>query len=440
MTKCVHVSWRLIEQTVPDLVFSEMKFLEKDNPKVFEEREPKKKKIRRKDRSKAVQDVISAFFKDKRPPLIERDANLQSKTSKTKLKSIVTTENDENFAGKRPESIIEPAELTAKPYLGFGSRGSRPLSTSYHSWSESVRGSSPVPVFLRPIKSIDVGQLRKHARCDGNHNARTETIDMQSKINKPGCVGATMESPAVSPTNQDKNSQQNVEYTVCGKPGLRHNKRRMGSLEGGKEADQAKTGDRAFTLRAEECQTKKLVPKMPYANPATECTNRDSLEQTCKSVQRSSSPLGKLLKECHATLNNAGHAFPIRNSLNQQLCDPANTEDAMVQDLYNYPEYLDQNTEEFEQSCMPYLGADHEFLSEYYSEPRPGELHATTADPEDLALGVNHGYGTPLEGLENDQNFPGLDEVELTLSGTYYNEAGGEEEALPGFWRPHKLY
>ncbi|KAI5210655.1 hypothetical protein E4T39_00163 [Aureobasidium subglaciale] len=51
--------------------------------------------------------------------------------------------------------------LPEKPYLGFGSRNTRPLTTSYYSWSESGVASSPRARHFGPdLEPLTVGQLQ----------------------------------------------------------------------------------------------------------------------------------------------------------------------------------------------------------------------------------------------------------------------------------------
>ncbi|CAD0091471.1 unnamed protein product [Aureobasidium mustum] len=53
------------------------------------------------------------------------------------------------------------SDLLQKPFLGFGSRGSHPPTTSYYSWSESGKASSArVAHFAQDIEPLAAGQLQ----------------------------------------------------------------------------------------------------------------------------------------------------------------------------------------------------------------------------------------------------------------------------------------
>ncbi|KAH6879061.1 hypothetical protein BKA58DRAFT_453277 [Alternaria rosae] len=131
---------------LPDLVFSEMKFLQKhkDEPELVLRTEPSKKK-RKKDNEQIKEGEISAFFTSARPALFEKNTNTlpQPPAPKTKRRR-----HDRSSVDEVAIPIVE-ATVQA-PYLGFGSRGPRHESDSYISWSESIQAPSTAPA--RPHK------------------------------------------------------------------------------------------------------------------------------------------------------------------------------------------------------------------------------------------------------------------------------------------------
>ncbi|KAF2204474.1 hypothetical protein GQ43DRAFT_161168 [Delitschia confertaspora ATCC 74209] len=132
---------------LPDLVFSEMKFLQKhtDEPEAQSQQGTKVKR-RKKDHLKAKQEEISAYFTASRPVLAKKDANNPSNPQPP----VPSISPAADLYRQRHSSIlvdnpILSVELPEKSsYLGFGSRGPRHESGSYISWSESVRAPSPV--------------------------------------------------------------------------------------------------------------------------------------------------------------------------------------------------------------------------------------------------------------------------------------------------------
>ncbi|KAF2682781.1 hypothetical protein K458DRAFT_390697 [Lentithecium fluviatile CBS 122367] len=144
---------------LPDLVFSEMRFLQghKAQPDAETRPGPSKKK-RKEENAHAKEEAISAYFTSVRPALAEKDVNIQAKeASKKQLQDIDRREKD-------PSSVIDNAiptvELADKAsYLGFGSRGPRHESGSYVSWSESIWPPSATPARPRIESVVNNGQL-----------------------------------------------------------------------------------------------------------------------------------------------------------------------------------------------------------------------------------------------------------------------------------------
>ena len=136
--------------TVPDLVFSEMKFLRNnDGGKDHTTQAPDAKKKRKKDHVRTKEEDISAFFTTARPALADTDANAQAKSGRPTGVS-TGSKADLRTPMRDPSRALETAvpmvdsEQKAS-YLGFGSRGPRHESTSYFSWSESIRAPSVTP-------------------------------------------------------------------------------------------------------------------------------------------------------------------------------------------------------------------------------------------------------------------------------------------------------
>lgn len=129
---------------MPDLVFSEMKFLQKhkDQPEaVHPSGRPKKK--RKKNHTQSKEEEISAYFTSVRPALAEKDVEKQASESPTK-----PSLPRDNGRGRQTSSLADHAIPTivvsdkGPSHLGFGGRGPRHGTGSYISWSESVRAPS----------------------------------------------------------------------------------------------------------------------------------------------------------------------------------------------------------------------------------------------------------------------------------------------------------
>ncbi|KAF2035910.1 hypothetical protein EK21DRAFT_53548 [Setomelanomma holmii] len=141
---------------LPDLVFSEMKFLqkEKDQPDTGVPDEPPKKK-RKKDRAQTKEGEISAFFTSVRPALAEKDNNITRKHVQRPASAKATLRERERAQSTKSSGVLPTIENPGKAsYLGFGGRGPRHESTGYVSWSDSVRDSGLVPPRANPVSMV----------------------------------------------------------------------------------------------------------------------------------------------------------------------------------------------------------------------------------------------------------------------------------------------
>lgn len=143
----------MLTQLVPDLVFSEMKFLQKPESITKDEIDPKsKKKSRKKKPRQTTEKEIARYFDagGTRPRDDERDQKRH------------TPPHDTAAADKGLQSVSPVvSDVLEKPFLGFGSRGTHPPTTSYYSWSESGRGSSArAKHFVPDLEPLAAGQLQ----------------------------------------------------------------------------------------------------------------------------------------------------------------------------------------------------------------------------------------------------------------------------------------
>ncbi|KAH0372890.1 hypothetical protein KCU65_g847, partial [Aureobasidium melanogenum] len=138
---------------LPDLVFSEMRFLQKPESSTKEEPDLKPKKNSQKKKGRqSTEREISRYF----------DVG-------------TTRSGDENTGQRRHTPPLDTlrvardvqtaspvvSDLLEKPFLGFGSRGSHPPTTTYYSWSESGKGSSArMAHFVQDLEPLAAGQLQ----------------------------------------------------------------------------------------------------------------------------------------------------------------------------------------------------------------------------------------------------------------------------------------
>lgn len=127
--------------TVPDLVFSEMKFLRNYGGKNESSKDtPDGQKRRKKDMPRTKEEDISAFFTSARSVLADKDQDVKPGSERAATK---TQRSERRRAPSiQPEAIVPTTEL-GKRQSQLDSNASHPRqkSTSYISWSESVRAS-----------------------------------------------------------------------------------------------------------------------------------------------------------------------------------------------------------------------------------------------------------------------------------------------------------
>lgn len=157
---------------VPDLVFSEMKFLQKEKaqPELSPQSDVAKKK-RKKDHAQTKEGEISAFFTSTRPELTGRDKKALPEHASVR-------ENKRRVRDQHSviDMAVPTAELADKAsFLGFESRGPRHGSTSYVSWSESNHAPSATLACL-PIE-VDTSHGRRDSELHARYKPETNKND-----------------------------------------------------------------------------------------------------------------------------------------------------------------------------------------------------------------------------------------------------------------------
>lgn len=156
---------------VPDLVFSEMKFLQKHEEQSSLPRRPENTKSRRKrDHVHSKEGEISAYFTTVRPTLVEKDHSVSDcRRAHVKESVPISVQQDQKPHPLNDAAVPTIEAPTKASYLGFGSRRPHHDSTSYVTWSESGRAHSTTPA--RPLDRSSTRELQ--VRLSGrNHNGR----------------------------------------------------------------------------------------------------------------------------------------------------------------------------------------------------------------------------------------------------------------------------
>lgn len=295
-----------------------MRFLQKKPDQL---QEPNTEQVTKKKRGKttkaADQDEISAYFAPKRPALAERDNNVQAQARAPVKPRCLVVDDDLHQHHTRSNAVVHPSvELPKKAFLGFGTRGARPAtSTSYYSWAQtSERLSSHDRNIQQPSASHEdhgTSSFAAPRRHSSIHDRSTVPPDSARSNLRPAChalpfpremttidVGQLVVPPARIMrlrTNQNHSAQ-----SKCDSRGSHNILLRDGSRQG--------------CDASQHMQTEKKQPP-PARSPTGQMQEHQSVPG--ETVQRgssnapnapdvgikSSSPLTKLLKACATTLN-----------------------------------------------------------------------------------------------------------------------------------------
>ncbi|KAF2634169.1 hypothetical protein P280DRAFT_414355 [Massarina eburnea CBS 473.64] len=193
---------------LPDLVFSEMKFLQSQRaqpePDPLRENATKKRK---KVRSHAKDADMSAYFAAVRPALAEKDVNTQAKEG-TRRERLQENDRCKQHSAPAVTTAIPTVESTDHAsYLAFGSRGPNQANGSYISWSESIRAPSDMPARRRIGSSTNIGQLDPiHDEQTKGDTASGVTLHSQAAVpsvirQMPGGSGGRFQLSSLPPAN-----------------------------------------------------------------------------------------------------------------------------------------------------------------------------------------------------------------------------------------------
>lgn len=139
---------------VPDLVFSEMRFLRIDHGEIEDNAQgPDLKKRRRKDRARTKEDDISTFFTSVRPALADVGGNKPAKGVRqtTHAPVVKSSRREQEPERKREQPAVLDSALPTNeaegksPYMESHMKVLRHDSSSYSSWSEFVRAPTATP-------------------------------------------------------------------------------------------------------------------------------------------------------------------------------------------------------------------------------------------------------------------------------------------------------
>lgn len=461
---------------VPDLVFSEMRFLQKpeDQPEPSIPREPPKKKLK-KDRAQTKEGEISAFFTSVRPALAERDSNSISKHDQgggsAKAAPNVHEPGRERAQSTKSTGVLPTIEAPDRAsYLGFGGRGPRCESTGYVSWSDSVRAPDIAVPQPNPIAHMSRSQ---HETSNNRVDKATATADdgvfslptfaPVTKQRAHGSVGGfRVSSVAPSPYRVSTSHSYPEQTSSPHKTNLVDRAAKFRSTESVRSpssmppvvcryASAKQEGRRPMTKK----QTRGSEEKdMPDVNGDSMCMEAVMSSEHERPETDPSSDLGRVIQQCKQTFHERRRASEPRE---RHLIMPAT-------DQTSRPSCLSHNNGAHRQPTVRFTGVDSSIVPNF-----PGaSIFEQQADRQQIHPSIGYDVEQLVENgivdeqtCENEEDSILFDEMEweaypedgvhhaFNAIGTVDDHAcedilrplASENSVVArGFWRPNKLY
>jgi len=466
--------------TVPDLVFSEMKFLQK--AKVQPEASPRPavaKKKRRKDHAQAKEGEISAFFTSTRPAPIEKD-----ETTLPEHASVLESKGRSCDQLPVINNTAPTVELTDKaPYLGFGSRGPRHGSTSYASWSESNHAPSTTPAHLLVETDIPHSQ-----RDSGLHGERYKP-KMDEEVDQS-------KRPAPPPARKQGNKHISERFRVSSLvPSHNRTSRSHSHPQCSSSPRRLNLVDRAARFQSTDTawSPSSMPPSMaPYVSeyihprrsprdaqpeatancdehPPVESQNcsQNSGYQSTDGELQTSSDLERVLQRCNKIFHERRQAATSRRQHTEWIDPSYSIHSARQQHMRDsdlptrrvptvrfmdpphqhpvLPNFTGPSIYEQQGQCLQ--PPPHSHMEEHvYQCPFPVE-HGYSDDDGDEGTHGEHNWGGLFEeqtsyGLEARLVIPsGKEDFSASIGTGHPAELRPENDVVaPGFWRPNRLY
>ncbi|KAF2739198.1 hypothetical protein EJ04DRAFT_559992 [Polyplosphaeria fusca] len=311
---------------LPDLVFSEMKFLQKhkDQPDPIPAPGISKKR-RKREPVQAKQEEISAYFTSVRPALADRDVNTHTKDG-PHTQTTVRGADREQERSSLPDNAIPTVEIPDKASnLAFGNRGLRHESGSYISWSESVQAPSATPARHRGGSSINIGQLdftrdggdglaangedllHSRARPSSTTKRKAEgsgerfAVSSLATANHPLSRSHSCPQRTCSPRSPDLQGQTHRRRTANAR-GTPSSSRAHITLERGPPSERDRYRRDELSLETGGSRCPEADAKLFHSQKKRERKFRET-QQSGRSEPQSSSSLGKILEDCNSAFN-----------------------------------------------------------------------------------------------------------------------------------------
>ena len=467
-----------------------MKFLQKpdedhgENPdNQTPKKELRKKKRSDKDRKRMEEEGISAYFGAVKLPCKQTAiAEVPERTGENHRSNMSAVTSRPEISVKGAAIDLEKTNLPGRPFLGFGSRGERPRSTSGLTWSESITPDSPDDRGISHRASSMTSSVKQRHGSGGSIGPPALASNSEIRPNERGeATISAVKDLNTRPPTIDLHRQLDVTLPQ------RCNANSGPDASTAIEAPKAPSRQRAKPLnRAEQhCQVDisahketvqeaapgvlhQLVSGLPLVADAEDLGKVDETS-TQPNASSSPSPLAKLLKDCEMVLNNRE---PHSGTEKAQLGEAPLREISVYESVLNSPRLqyclhdddvtlpcvhapgLDIQSQSHGDVGLQYIKG-HENSIDAADRMQPhSERHLEAVDRTQAphrAYHVEYEYMGPYMAEVPDYEEFGLqvelDQGSLKSSNNRHEEAivprtsrAADDDLFANFWRPNRLY
>lgn len=476
---------------MPDLVFSEMKFLQKDNSPEFHQspqattKHEDTKAVERKDRKKSTNEEKPRHRKKDRKHVEDEEISTYfgitkahgHEQSNDQPAQAYATHNHSNMVRNALSDPVEQeltkpsVALPEKPFLGFGSSGNRPLSVSHLTCSEPREQTiSSLGPSLRQQRLIIVDALDQLISGQGVEGMINESHRVTNPRSRGGHQVAAQDARGRETEDKEMGQPRPDEFNVkCMNSGGHASFMRPSaeSLEQSHPTNSKLSRTAPFPKPGVTISTAGDLLIDADGNLQASCLGCDEivqdavLEQVQTEKLLPSSPLGKLLKKCSAVVSPPLEmarvlSHPPADIAQQDYSQTTSMGPQKSSAVFSLPVpdiYIHQSTSPHKSEAIPDMIPDAEgaLLTPNERLSAGGYDRAGIGMDEIFTLDAFH-RNDGVYSLQDELAFE-LHRAKIDFGGGYASEEredeGGEhhdmrgEETpneLAGFWRPNRLY
>jgi hypothetical protein len=447
---------------VPDLVFSEMNFLQKRKG-LHDAAIPAETGTARriKDRARQMEEEISAYFVPSRPPLKEQDLNSLSETRHYPLAHKDQSRLDVPRYAVSADGFTRPSIEPIEESVTASRPGrSKSASATYLSWSTSA---APGPAFHKASSCDENNVLPLHTqlhKAPTRHEERRPSPCRRCSSKNHDLASKQLQQKKKLISKNPLNDHQKAAETAKPMTNMREQKKKL--KKGPIEQIPTVVLPQNRPTTTESLPLPSTPPRfvLQHSSPQEFDTGKMSkspsilhiLDMDTKRPQRSSSSLGKLLKDCDACFERTSSRRALEDlpkltlkedSLGSGFIDANAAQPTFGHVVNEYPKDVRRIWRVHDEDSMPARPVDE---VEMAHEPRffdilmPYDEIAVETYAGRVSVGEGTSYGDQ-DTEENNFIFDGLEEETASLQEEVANKEDLREDyEFHNFWRPNILY